>query len=74
MTPAPEPAPPRPPEVDAHYAAGAERGRLAGGVGRLELARTQELLRRYLPSPPAVVAAEPAVLGVSAHILAVARK
>jgi ubiquinone/menaquinone biosynthesis C-methylase UbiE len=56
MTPSPEPDPPRPPEIDSHYAAGLEAGRLCGGVGRLELARTQEVLRRYLPPPPAVVA------------------
>jgi ubiquinone/menaquinone biosynthesis C-methylase UbiE len=56
MTPAPEPGPNRPPEIDTHYAGGAELGRLASGVGRLELARTQELLGRYLPPPPAVVA------------------
>src|SRR5438067_13531080 len=45
-----------PPEVHSHYAAGTEAGRLARGSGRLELARTQEILRRYLPPPPAVVA------------------
>jgi SAM-dependent methyltransferase len=45
-----------PPGIDDHYAAGLEAGRLASGVGRLELARTQEILRRYLPQPPAVVA------------------
>ncbi|HJZ53973.1 MAG TPA: class I SAM-dependent methyltransferase [Gemmataceae bacterium] len=56
MTSPPEPGPPRPPEVDSHYAGGVELGRLAHGVGRLELARTQEILRRYLPPPPAVVA------------------
>jgi ubiquinone/menaquinone biosynthesis C-methylase UbiE len=44
-----------PPEVDSHYAAGAEAGRLARGAGRLEFARTQEVLRRSLPPPPAVV-------------------
>lgn len=56
MTQPPHHDPPRPPEVDDHYAAGLEAGRLAIGVGRLELARTQEILRRYLPEPPAVVA------------------
>lgn len=56
MTPPPDPGPVRPPEVDSHYAVGLERGRLAQDTGRLELARTQEILRRYLPHPPAVVA------------------
>src|SRR5215204_2421405 len=45
-----------PPEIDSHYAAGLEGSRLARGSGRLELARTQEVLRRFLPPPPAVVA------------------
>jgi ubiquinone/menaquinone biosynthesis C-methylase UbiE len=45
-----------PPEIHSHYAAGAEAGRLARGPGRLELGRTQEILRRVLPPPPAVVA------------------
>ncbi|MBX9627149.1 MAG: class I SAM-dependent methyltransferase [Gemmataceae bacterium] len=44
-----------PPEAHAHYAGGVERDRLAAGVGALELARTQEVARRHLPPPPAVV-------------------
>jgi ubiquinone/menaquinone biosynthesis C-methylase UbiE len=56
MTPSPEPGPLRPPEIDSHYAGGVERGRLASGSGRLELARTQGILRRYLPPPPAIIA------------------
>jgi ubiquinone/menaquinone biosynthesis C-methylase UbiE len=43
-------------EVTAYYARGLERDRLAGGQGALEFARTQALLGRYLPAPPAVVA------------------
>src|SRR5215470_3760250 len=43
-------------DVAAYYAQGLERDRLDGGVGALELARTQLLLERYLPAPPAVVA------------------
>jgi ubiquinone/menaquinone biosynthesis C-methylase UbiE len=43
-------------EVAAYYALGLERDRLATGPGALELARTQALLERYLPPPPAVVA------------------
>src|SRR5713101_7466630 len=42
-------------EILAYYNQGAEAERLAHGAGRLELARTQELLRRYLPPAPAVV-------------------
>jgi SAM-dependent methyltransferase len=56
MSPPTEPGPSLPPEIDSHYAAGLEAGRLAQGSGRLELARTQEILRRFLPPPPAVVA------------------
>ena len=40
--------------MSAYYAAGEEQGRLTGW-GRLELVRTQELLARHLPPPPAVV-------------------
>ena len=43
-------------EVLAHYASGYEAQRLVrGGQRRLELLRTQELVTRYLPSPPAVI-------------------
>ena len=45
-----------PSEIDSYYTGGAEAGRLASGLGQLELARTQEILRRFLPPPPAVVA------------------
>jgi SAM-dependent methyltransferase len=38
-----------------YYERGRERERLTRGGGTLELVRTQELLRRYLPSPPADV-------------------
>jgi ubiquinone/menaquinone biosynthesis C-methylase UbiE len=40
----------------AFYARGLERDRLAEGQGALEFTRTQTLLERYLPAPPAVVA------------------
>jgi len=43
-------------EVAVYYAQGLERDRLDTGAGALELARTQLLLERYLPAPPAVVA------------------
>lgn len=44
------------PDVADFYARGLERDRLAEGHGALEFVRTQVLLRRYLPAPPAVVA------------------
>src|SRR5689334_19493617 len=43
-------------KVTAFYARGLERDRLATGAGALEFARTQALLQRYLPTPPALVA------------------
>jgi ubiquinone/menaquinone biosynthesis C-methylase UbiE len=39
-----------------YYGLGAERDRLREPGGRLEFVRTQELLSRFLPSPPAIVA------------------
>jgi ubiquinone/menaquinone biosynthesis C-methylase UbiE len=42
-------------EIAGFYARGFERDRLASGAGALEFARTQVLLERYLPPPPAVV-------------------
>ena len=42
-----------PEEVIAHYGLGAERARLASGPGRVERARTEEVLARWLPPPPA---------------------
>ena len=43
-------------EMQAHYARGQEADRLAGGLGRVELERTQEIVLRALPPAPAVVA------------------
>lgn len=43
------------PDIHDHYAAGAERPRLTFGHGRLEFLRTQELLLRHLPAPPATI-------------------
>jgi SAM-dependent methyltransferase len=43
------------PEVVAFYARGLEDQRLSRDAGLLERYRTQELLLRYLPPPPAVV-------------------
>lgn len=42
-------------EVLSHYESGYEAQRLSRGTGQLERARTEELVKRYLPSPPAVI-------------------
>ena len=42
-------------DIQRYYEQGRERERLSRGGGTLELVRTQELLQRYLPSPPADV-------------------
>lgn len=44
-----------PDETIAHYGSGNERERLAHGMSRLELARTRDLVRRFLPAASAVV-------------------
>lgn len=44
-----------PPEILSHYQSGDEAQRLSSGTGQLELARTLELVERYLPRPPAVI-------------------
>jgi ubiquinone/menaquinone biosynthesis C-methylase UbiE len=44
-----------PPEVVAYYECGDEQDRLTARVGRVEWARTWELLERFLPAPPATV-------------------
>lgn len=41
--------------VHEHYTRGEERDRLDTPFGRVELARTLEVVRRHLPSPPATV-------------------
>ena len=43
-------------DIAAFYNRGLERDRLAIGAGALEFLRTQVLLERYLPAPPAVIA------------------
>src|SRR5207342_1722735 len=45
-----------PEELQGHYARGEERDRLLTPIGQVELVRTQEILGRHLPPPPAVVA------------------
>ena len=43
-------------EIKEFYAKGLERDRLATGAGALEFARTQAIVQRYLPPPPAIIA------------------
>ncbi len=43
-------------EILSAYAVGDEMSRLSSGSGRLEMLRTRELLSRYLPPPPSVIA------------------
>ena len=43
-------------EIAEFYDTGQEAGRLFQGLGRIEFARMQELMQRYLPQQPAVVA------------------
>ncbi len=44
-----------PTEVADHYAQGVEAGRLESSSGSLERLRTQEILTRFLPEPPAII-------------------
>jgi SAM-dependent methyltransferase len=44
-----------PPEMLEHYASGYESRRLLQGASQIELARTQEIITRYAPPPPAIV-------------------
>ena len=55
MSRSPQSRPRTPPEMAAHYDSGVERPRLGQGTGRLEFARTCEVIERYLPPAPAVV-------------------
>lgn len=57
-------------EVRAHYDEGREQGRLRKGGGLLELLRTQDVLRRFLPKPPAEVLDVGGAAGVHAEWLA----
>ncbi len=45
-----------PPEMLDHYSTGYEEGRLSNDMGRLELARSQEIILRYFPEPFAKIA------------------
>src|SRR5262245_36516718 len=70
---------PTPEEVSAHYASGYEKERLDIGSGKLERARTHELLNRLLPTAPATIldvgggpggyACELATRGYSVHLI-----
>jgi SAM-dependent methyltransferase len=59
-------------DIAAYYALDAERDRLREPGGRLEFVRTQELLARFLPSPPAIIADVGGGTGVYALPLATA--
>jgi ubiquinone/menaquinone biosynthesis C-methylase UbiE len=43
------------PAIEAHYSMGSEHERLSRPKGQLEFIRTQELILRFLPPPPAIV-------------------
>jgi SAM-dependent methyltransferase len=58
------------PAVRAYYEYGGEVDRLSVGNGRLELLRTQDVLRRVLPPPPARVLDVGGATGVHARWLA----
>lgn len=57
-------------DIRDHYDRSKEDGRLREGRGRLELWRTQDVLRRWLPSPPALVLDVGGASGVHAEWLA----
>ncbi|MBA3622172.1 MAG: class I SAM-dependent methyltransferase, partial [Euzebyales bacterium] len=59
-----------PEEVRAYYAGGPEVSRITEGDARLELLRTEQLLRRHLPPPPARVLDVGGATGVHARWLA----
>jgi ubiquinone/menaquinone biosynthesis C-methylase UbiE len=59
-------------EIRGHYEVGLEGGRLSQGSGPLERARTEELIRRALPPPPARVLDVGGGTGVYARWLAAA--
>lgn len=44
-----------PEDIISHYNLGFEADRLKSGRGQLEFVRTQEIIRRYAPSPPGVI-------------------
>lgn len=44
-----------PEEIERYYRLGLESGRLSSDVGELEKVRTQQILARHIPPPPAVI-------------------
>ena len=46
---------PVPPEMFEHYSTGYEAQRLQQGGSHIELVRSQEIIMRYLPQPPAII-------------------
>jgi len=60
----------RSPEIRSYYEQGREASRLLTGRGLLEFTRTQEILRRHLPPPPARVLDVGGASGVHAAWLA----
>lgn len=57
-------------EIEAHYQQVSESERLLDGVGELERLRTQAILARHLPAPPAVIFDIGGAAGVYAFPLA----
>jgi SAM-dependent methyltransferase len=57
-------------DIQRFYAAGLEGGRLRAGSGVVELARTQDILERHLPGPPARILDVGGGTGVYARWLA----
>ncbi len=57
-------------EIETHYQQVREADRLSEGVGELERVRTQAILARYLPPPPAVIFDVGGAAGVYAFPLA----
>src|SRR6185503_3929862 len=57
-------------DIQRFYQAGLEAGRLLEGSGVIELARTQDILERHLPAPPARVLDVGGGTGVYARWLA----
>jgi len=64
------PRPKVPEEIARYYQEVAEEGRLAAGPGQLEIARTKEVVLRYLPPAPATVLDVGGAAGVYALWLA----
>jgi ubiquinone/menaquinone biosynthesis C-methylase UbiE len=64
------PRPQLPDDIARYYQEVAEEGRLAAGPGQLEFVRTQEVVLRYLPPPPATLLDVGGAAGVYALWLA----